>query len=62
MQKEQPLQYSIEKEPTDLRPIDTGLSKVLNDLLQPENNLYASEAELRKFKRKKKRKQHQSHN
>jgi hypothetical protein len=46
----------------EINKIETGLSKVFNDLLQPENNLYANEpSEQKKFKKRRKRKQHQSH-
>ncbi len=63
IQTEQSLQPSLKNESAELLHIDTGLSKVLDDLFRPENNQYANEPpELRKFKRKKKRKQHQSHN
>jgi MobA/VirD2-like, nuclease domain len=63
LQREQSFQYSIKNESPDLTDVDIGLSKVLDDLLHPENNQYANEPpELRKFKRKRKRKQHQSHN
>lgn len=41
----------------------TGLYKTLDDLMQPEQNMSANEpAEQKKFKKRKKRKQHQSQN
>ena len=61
-QKEQGFQQFFRDESSELVHIETGTSKVFDDLIQPESNQYANEPpEQRKFKRKRKRKQQQSH-
>lgn len=63
MQKEQPFEQSFRNENKEDLQIQIGLSKTLDELLQPENNQYANEPpEQRKFKKRRKRKQQQSHN
>ena len=59
--KQQSLHPLSAFETEDSNKIKTDLSKMLDDLLQPENNQYVNEPlEQQKFKKRRKRKQQQS--
>lgn len=61
--KQRPFQQSSRYEMDEINSNQTISFKMLDDLLQPEANQYANEPpEQRKFKRKRKRTQQQSHN
>lgn len=62
IEKSQLNQSSFEQEQQNLQTPSTGLSTLVDDLIQPEQNSFANEPpEQRRFK-KRKRKQQQSHN